>query len=102
MWHFSALLLILNILTPLLVGRSITVSSRIHPRLLLLAFLASFEVANTLSLVLSIPMIVGGQPNAAGVLLTILIAMPVVPALLVIGAGLSTHKREETIGARRA
>jgi hypothetical protein len=93
-------LVILNILTPLLVGRSITVSSRIHPRLLLLAFLASFAAANTLSMVLSILMIVGNQPNAAGFLLTELIAMPVVPALLVLGAGLSTNEPEETIGAR--
>jgi hypothetical protein len=90
----------LNILTPLLVGRSITVSSRINPRLLLLAIGASFAVANTLSLVLSILMIDGDQPNAAGFLLTVLIAMPAIPALLMIGAGLSTHKTEETIGAR--
>jgi hypothetical protein len=76
---------ILNILTLLLVGRYIASSSRVHPRSLLLACLTSFVVVDIALIVTHLLLIYLNQPVDIGFLITDLIALPLVPALLLIG-----------------
>jgi hypothetical protein len=85
-WAISVLLVTLNILTLLLVGRYIAASSKVHPRSLLLACLTSFVVIDIGLILTHLMLIYLEQPVNIGLLITDLIALPSVPALLVIGA----------------
>ena len=85
-WDTSLLLVTLNILTLLLVGRYIATSSQVHPRSLLLACLTAFVVMDMGFIVTNLLLIYLNQPDNIGFLITDLIALPSVPALLVIGA----------------
>jgi hypothetical protein len=76
---------ILNILTLLLVGRYIAASSQVHPRRLLLACLTSFVVVDIGLIVTPLLLIYLNQPVDIGFLTTDMIALPLVPALLLIG-----------------
>jgi hypothetical protein len=86
LWDVSVLMVLLNILTLLLVGRHIASSSRVHPRSLLLACLTSFVVADIGFIVANLLLIYLNPPVDIGFLITDLIALPLVPALLLIGA----------------
>jgi len=85
LWDISVLLVILNILTLLLVGRYIVASSTVHPRSLLLACLTSFVVMDIGFIGTHLLLIYLNQPDNFGFLITDLIALPLVPALLLIG-----------------
>jgi hypothetical protein len=84
-WDISLLLVALNVFLPLLLGRLIAASSDINPRTLLLAYATSFTVANLIWTAESVRMLLGNQPDAAGFLVSSLIALPLVPALLFLG-----------------
>ena len=81
----TVLMVVLNVLTPLLVGRYIASSSRVHPRSLLLACLTAFVVADTGFIVTNLVLIYLNLESDIGFLITDLIALPMVPALLLIG-----------------
>jgi len=90
-WEISLLSVALNILLPLLVGRTIAATSEIRPKTLLLAYATSFSVANFIWTANSLRMLIENQPNAAGFLVSSLVAIPLVPTLLFWGTrGLSS------------
>jgi len=84
-WDVGVLIMILNILTLLLVGRYIASSSKVHPRSLLLACATSFVVMDIGLIVTHVLLIYLNQPLDIGFLITDLIALPLVPALLLVG-----------------
>jgi hypothetical protein len=96
-WDVSLLSVLLNILLPILVGLVIASSSAIHPRALLLTYTTLFISVTSLVAVGNIRMLVENKPNATGYLTVSLIALPMVPTLMVIGAGLSRNKSKEPL-----
>ena len=84
-WDTSVLLVTLNILTLLLVGRYIASSSQVHPRSLLLACLTAFVTMDIGFIVTNLLLIYLNQPVDIGFLIVDLISLPLVPALLLIG-----------------
>jgi magnesium-transporting ATPase (P-type) len=84
-WDVGVLMVILNILTPLLVGRYIASSSKVHPRSLLLACATSFVVMDIGLIVTHVLLIYLNHPIDIGFLITDLIALPLLPTLLLIG-----------------
>ena len=94
-WDVSLLSVLLNMLLPLLVGYIIARSTDTQARALLLAYTTLFTTVTSLFAIASVRRLVENQPNAEGFLLTELIAILVVPALMVIGAGLSRKRTKK-------
>jgi hypothetical protein len=84
-WTFSVLLVTLNILTLLLVGRYIASSSHVNPRRLLLACVTAFVLVDIGFIVTNLLLIYLNRPDEIGFLIIDLIALPSVPALMLIG-----------------
>jgi hypothetical protein len=102
-WDISVLLVTLNILTLLLMGRYIAASSQVHPRRLLLACVTAFVIMDIGFIATNLILIYLNHPDEIGFLLTDLIALPLVPALLLIGAigGMNKIPRPKGEGSPR-
>jgi hypothetical protein len=99
-WDVSLFSVVLNILMLLLLGRVIAASSRIHPQTLLLAIIMFFVIANVGSIISSLVMIAHDQTGGMNFLIRDIVGLAIAPALILIGAGLSTRKTEREIGER--
>jgi hypothetical protein len=96
-WDVSLLSVLLNILLPILLGWVIASSATLQSRAVLLAYTTLFIFATSLFALASSRMVVENQTNAAGFLIAAIAALPVVPTLTVIGAGLSRNKSKEHV-----
>ena len=84
-WAISVLMVVLNILTLLLVGRYISSSSQVRPQSLLLTCITAFVIVDIGFIAANLLLIYLGQERDIGFLITDLIALVVVPTLLTIG-----------------